>query len=48
MKLYKVCINHDPGMTLTYLTASKKMSFNGRKLARNEQMDIKFMLMIIF
>ena len=21
MKLYKVCINHDPGMTLTYFTA---------------------------
>ena len=24
------------------------MSFNGRKLARNEQMDRRFMLMIIF
>ena len=21
MELYKVCINHDPGMTLTYFTA---------------------------
>ena len=21
MELYKVCINHDPGMTLTYLSA---------------------------
>ena len=21
MKLYKVCINHDPGMTMTYFTA---------------------------
>ena len=25
-----------------------KMSFNGRKLARNEQMDRRFMLLIIF
>ena len=22
MELYKVCINHDPGMTLTYFTES--------------------------
>ena len=21
MELYKVCVNHDPGMTLTYFTA---------------------------
>ena len=21
MKVYKICINHDPGMTLTYLSA---------------------------
>ena len=57
MVLYKIYINHDPGMTLTYRTArstciimgkNRKMSFNGRKLARNEQMDRRFMLMIIF
>ena len=60
-ELYKVCINHDPGMTLTYFTArstkvahafewqkNRKMSCNGRKLARNEQMDRSFMLMKIF
>ena len=27
---------------------NRKMSFNGRKLARNEQMDRRFMLMKIF
>ena len=49
MELYKVHINHDPGMTLTFLTTrsteaahasewekNRKMSFNGKKLARNE------------
>ena len=63
MELFKVCINHDPGMTLTYFMAgqlrlpvhwngkrnrkrNRKMSFNGRNLARNEQID--FMLMKIF
>ena len=58
---YKVYINHDPGMTLTYFTArstyvahafewekNRKMSCNGRKLARNEQMYRRFMLMKIF
>ena len=51
MKLYKVCINHDPGMTLTFLQQgqlrpsmhlngkNRKMSFNGKILARNEQID---------
>ena len=51
MKLYKVCINHDPGMTLTFLRQcqlrspmhlngqNRKMSLNVRKLARNEQKD---------
>ena len=60
-ELYKDCINHDPGLTLTYFTArstwvahafewgkNRKMSFNGRKLTRNEQMDRSFMLMKIF
>ena len=59
--LYKVCINHDPGMTLTCFTArstwvthafewekNRKMSINGKKLARNEQMDRIFMFMKIF
>ena len=60
MELYKVCINHDPGMTLTFLRQvqlrspmylngkNRKMSFNGRKLARNERMDRRFMFMKIF
>ena len=32
MELYKVCINHDPGMTLTFYTASQlrlPMHLNG-------------------
>ena len=61
MELYKVCINHDLGMTVTFFTAmsaeaahafewekNRKMSFNGKRLARNEQMDIRFMFMKIF
>ena len=61
MKLYKVYINHDPGMSLTYFTArstlvshalewvkNRKMKLNGRKLARNEQMDRRFMFKKIF
>ena len=60
MKLYKFCINHDPGMTLTFLWQgqlkspmhlngkNRKMSFNGRRLARNEQMDRKCMFIKIF
>ena len=58
IELYKVCINHD--LDLSYgkvnigrpcifrMGKNRKMSFNGRKLARNEQMDRSFMLMIIF
>ena len=33
MELYKVCINHDPGMTLTYFTAGQLrslMHLNGK------------------
>ena len=61
MELYKVYINHDPGMTLTFFTArstyaahafewkkNRKMSFNGKRLTRNEQMDRRFMFMKIF
>ena len=60
MKLYKVCINCDPGMTLTFLQQgqlrppmhlngkNRKMSFNDKKLAKNEQMDRSFMFMKIF
>ena len=60
MELYKVSINHDPGMTLTFLRQgqirspmhlngkNRKMLFNGRKVARNEQMDRKFMFIKIF
>ena len=57
IELYKICINHDSGMTLTFCQLrspmhlngeNQKMSFNGRKLARNEQMDRIFMLMKIF
>ena len=60
MEFYKVYINHDPGMILTLLRQgqlrspmhlngkNRKMSCNGRKLARNEQMDRRFMLMKIF
>ena len=29
IKLYKVCINHDPGMTLTYFTAKSTWVANG-------------------
>ena len=34
MELYKVYINHEPGMTLTYFTASQlrsPMHLNGKK-----------------
>ena len=60
MELYKVYINHDPGMALKFLWhgqlrppmhlngKNRKMSFNGKKLARNEQMDRIFMFMKIF
>ena len=60
IKLYKVCINHDPGMTLTFLQQgqlrspmhlngeNRKMSINGKKLARNEQMDRILIYMKIF
>ena len=29
MQLYKLYINHDPGMTLTYLTVRSPMHLNG-------------------
>ena len=60
MELYKVYINHDHRMTLTFLREgqlrspmhlngkNRKISFNDRKLARNEQIDRKFMFMKIF
>ena len=60
MELYKVCTNHDPAMTLTFLRQgqlgspmhlngkNRKMSLNGRKPARNEQMDRIFMFLKIF
>ena len=60
LEVYQVNINHDPGMTLTFLRQgqlrspmhlnrkNRKMSFNGRKLARNEQIDRNFMFKKIF
>ena len=53
MELYKVCINHDPEMTLTYFTARPTWVANafdwgkldGGKLAGSMQMDRRFMLM---
>ena len=52
LKLCKVCINNDPGLTLAYFTARANLvayafewgetvtqSFNGKKLAANEQID---------
>ena len=61
MELYKVCINHDPGMTLIFFTARSteaahafecekigKCHLMVKKLARNEQMDRRFMFMKIF
>ena len=54
MELYRVYINHDPGMTLTFLRQdqlrspmhlngeNRKMPFNCRKLTRNEQMNRRF------
>ena len=60
MELYKAYINHDHGMTLTFLRQgqlrspmhlygkNRKISFNGRKHARYEQMDKKIMFMKIF
>ena len=61
MELYKVCINHDPGMTLTFFTARStkaahafewekigKCHLMAKKLARNEQMDRRFIIMKIF
>ena len=62
-ELYRIYINHDPGMTLTFFYGkvnlghqsrflnekkTRKMSFNGRTLARNDQMDRKFMFLKIF
>ena len=51
IELFRVCVNHDPGMTLTFLRQGQHMSpmhLNGKKLARNEQMDRRFMFMKIF
>ena len=62
MELYKVYINHDPGMTLIFFKQgqlrppmhlngkkkNRKMSINGKNLARNEQMDRILMFMKIF
>ena len=60
IELFRVCVNHDPGMTLTFLRQgqhmspmhlngkNRKMSFNGKILARNEQMDRRFTFMKIF
>ena len=50
MELYKVYINHDPGMTLTLRQGQLRspMHWNGRKLARNEQIGRKFMFKKIF
>ena len=43
MEFYKVCINHDPGMTLTYFTARSTEVAHAfvvrTKLAVNWQMD---------
>ena len=56
-ELYKVYINHDPGMTLTYFTAGQLWSsihLNGEncqnvigraKLAENGQMDLRYMIL---
>ena len=42
MELYKVCINHDPGMTLTFFTArSTKVAhaFEWEKIGKNRKMS---------
>ena len=51
IELFRVCVNHDPGMSLTFLRQGQHMSpmhLNGKTLARNEQMDRRFMFMKIF
>ena len=60
MKFYKVCINHDPEMTLTYFTArstSVTNAFEWEKLVKcnqigilagSMQVDRRFMFMKIF
>ena len=60
IELYNVCINHDPGMTLTFLQQGQvrpPMHLNRKigncdlmekKLARNKQMERRFMIMKIF
>ena len=30
MELYKVCINHDPGMTMTFFEGGTKVCINGQ------------------
>ena len=65
LELYQICINHDPGMTLTltvlqqgqvrlpmHLNRKKigkcHLMAKGKKLAKNEQMERRFMIMKIF
>ena len=48
LKLYKDDINNDPRLTLNYFTARSNLvayvkSFNGEKLAANDQIDRRFM-----
>ena len=39
MELYKVCLNHDPGMTLTYLTARATWVANTFEWGKNRKMS---------
>ena len=42
-KFYKVCINHDPGLTLTYFTAMSNLAtypFEMRKLLLNGEKPV--------
>ena len=41
MELYEICINHDPGMTLTYFTARSTYlanAFEWKKIVKCNQM----------
>ena len=40
MELYKVCINHDPGMTLTFFTASSTLAAHAFEREKNRKMSI--------
>ena len=51
LKLYKVCMNGDPGLTLTYFTARSPVCLNGKNcyivinweiLAANDQINRRF------